>query len=139
MKEQILRRCGALLIDLFLVSLIYSLAINIIPMVSEGSQVGSAGLWSLQGFIAAFYFIGCDFLNKRESPGKDIMHLRTVDYNGAFPGNKVILSRTLLKLISIALLPFAVIVYLWNFREFVLHDYLTGTSVRLVHGCGVSG
>ncbi|MFZ9031211.1 MAG: RDD family protein [Robiginitalea sp.] len=137
MKEHSIRRMGAFIIDMLLISVAYTGLMLLIP-VEQMSQDwilrGRSFEWSfdLFGFLTAFYFVGSDLLNKGESPGKDILHLRTVRRaDGSVPGYGRSLARTLLKLISICILPVAAFLYLWQGRGFTLQDYLVKTRVIL--------
>ena len=89
------------------------------------------GSFDLYGFMTAVYFVGSDLLNKGESPGKDILGLRTVSLgDGAELSYERSLGRTLLKLLSIWMLPVAAFLYVWKSRGFTLQDFLVGTTVR---------
>ena len=136
MKGYGLKRIAAFLIDLFLVGIAYTVILNLIPQqqlthnwIWNGNSFG----WSfdLFGFMTAVYFVGSDLLNKGESPGKDILHLKTVSLeDGAELSYQRSLARTLLKLISIWMLPVAAFLYVWKGREFTLQDFLAESTVR---------
>jgi hypothetical protein len=136
MKGYSFQRIGAFLIDMFLIGIAYTVAVNLIPQgqlshdwILSGRPLG----WSfdLFGFLTAVYFVGSDLINKGESPGKDILHLRTVGLeDGAELDYQRSLARTLLKLVSIWMLPVAAFLYVWKGREFTLQDFLIGTTVQ---------
>lgn len=135
MDKAAIRRSAAFLLDMVLISILYTGVINFIPETIFTQQVnlGSRSLtWSfdLYGFLTAAYFIGCDLGNRGESLGKDIFHLKTVRQDGAALDYQMSLARTLLKLISISMLPFAALLYVWKGREFTLQDFLVGSRVR---------
>ena len=128
------RRIGALLIDFLLISVVYTIAINAVPedflwtdrIVIKGEMGLSVDLY---GLVLGLYFIGCDLLNQGESLGKDILGLRTVGRDGQPLSKRVVLVRTLIKLLSIGMLPLTLILFLCKGRGFTLQDYLTRSSV----------
>lgn len=129
------RRMGALVIDFLLISVVYTIAINAVPedflwtdRIGIKAEMGLSV--DLYGLVLVFYFIGCDLLNKGESLGKDILGLRTVGRDGQPLSKRVVLVRTLIKLLSIGMLPLTLIPFLWKGRGFTLQDYLTGSSVQ---------
>ena len=136
MKGYNLQRIGAFLIDMLLVGIAYTVVLNLIPqdqLNHEWIWKGRSFGWSfdLFGLLTAVYFVGTALLNKGESPGKDILHLRTVTLeDGAEPDYQRSLARTLIKLISIWMLPVAAFLYLWKGREFTLQDFMVKTTVR---------
>ena len=142
MKGVSFQRIGAFLIDMFLIGIGYTVAVNLIP----GAQLNHDWIWSgrpfgwsfdLFGFLTAVYFVGSDLINKGESPGKDILHLRTVGLeDGAGLDYQRSLARTLLKLVSIWMLPVAAFLYVWKGREFTLQDFLVQTTVLPVKKLG---
>jgi uncharacterized RDD family membrane protein YckC len=135
MDKTLARRIVALLIDLLLISVVYTIAINVVP---EGPPVVDSihNGWSipwpgyLYAVVLGIYYVGCDLINRGESLGKDMMRLRTTDPKGERLKPRAALVRTFLKLISIGMLPIALILFLWKSRGFTLQDYLTGTSVK---------
>lgn len=136
MKEVTIRRGLAFLLDMLLVTIAYNLVINLIPETGMHKEWVWAGLtfkgaFDLYGFLTVAYFAGCDLLNRGESLGKDIWHLKTRRPDGGQQDYGKSLLRTLLKMISIWMLPVAVFLFLWKGRGFTLQDYLTGTEVRL--------
>lgn len=135
MKEVTMRRGLAFLLDMLLVGIAYTLAVNLIPEIASRQEWVWAGRTfegaiDLYGLVTLGYFAACDLLNGGESLGKDIWHLRTTGPEGQRPDYRLSLVRTLLKMISIGMLPLAVILFLWKGRHFTLQDYLTGTDVR---------
>ena len=138
MKRDVLfRRVGALLIDLLIISAAYSLGIHLLPeLFPEASR-----MWEgmplrpgtvVYGLLVAGYFLGCDLANNGESPGKDILGLRTVGRDGNPPGLRTSLVRSLLKSLSVGLLPASALAFLWKGRGWTLQDALTGTSVERI-------
>jgi len=142
MKGYDLLRIGAFLIDMFLIGIAYTVVVNLIPQGQLSHDLvwnGRSFEWSfdLFGFLTAAYFVGSDLLNKGESPGKDILQLKTIGLeDGAELGYQQSLARTLIKLISIWMLPVAAFLYLWKGREFTLQDFLLQTTVRPVKKLG---
>jgi uncharacterized RDD family membrane protein YckC len=135
MKERIFRRGIAFLLDLLLISLVFTLLYNFLPMdwLAGEQAVGTREFrWriDLYGIAMAGYFLGLGLLMRGGSLGKEIMHLRTVMADGSVPTRSLSLARTLLKLISIGVLPFALIAYVWDGKETTLQDYLSGTRVE---------
>lgn len=132
-----IRRIGAFLIDLLLISVAYTILFNLIPeihMIREWlcRDCPFGVSFGLFGIMTAVYFLGSDLLNKGESPGKDMLRLRTVSAKeGSQLGYQRSLVRTLLKLVSIWMLPLAAFLYLWKGRGFTLQDYLVKTRVIL--------
>lgn len=129
------RRMWALLIDFLLISVVYTIVINAVPedflWTDRIGIKGEMGLSvDLYGLVLVFYFMGCDLLNKGESLGKDILGLWTVGRDGQSLSRGVSLVRTLIKLLSLGMLPLTLILYLWKGRGFTLQDYLTGSSVQ---------
>jgi uncharacterized RDD family membrane protein YckC len=143
MKDRIFRRGMAFLLDLLLISLVFTLLYNFIPLewLKGEYMVGSREFrWGidLYGAVSAGYFLGSGLLMRGGSPGKDIMHLRTVKADGSALTRSLSLARTLLKLISIALLPLALIAYLWDGKETTLQDYLSGSRVERNRPVGIA-
>ncbi len=137
MKGYGFHRMGAFLIDMFLIGIAYTLVLNLIPeehltqdLVWNGRSFG----WSfdLYGILTAAYFVGSDLLNRGASPGKDILRLQTVRVDGTPLSYPQSLARSLLKLISIWMLPVAAFLYVWKGKAFTLQDYLLQTEVRPV-------
>lgn len=134
MNEQNLRRCSALLIDLFLISIVYSVLINIFPDPLIPDQ-GEGIQWSFalipDGFVLVSlgYFIGCDFLNRGESLGKDITGLQTRSLDGRVLDLRRRVYRTLLKWVSLIVWPLAFLLYFWKEKGFTLQDYVVKTKV----------
>jgi uncharacterized RDD family membrane protein YckC len=139
MDEHNLRRGAALIIDFFLISTAYMVLANMVPdpMLRTGTAVHP---WSLSVapdwyfLVCAAYFLGCDLFNKGESLGKDILGLRTRTAEGGTPGLPQRVLRTLLKLVSLSLLPFALLLFFWKGRGLTLQDYVTGTTVLSSRG-----
>lgn len=134
MNEQNVRRGIALFIDFFLISMIYSVLANLVPETlisheSVGIQVsfGLGADWFL--LVCFFYFFGCDLLNKGESLGKDIMGLQTKALDGRILNIRDRLYRTVLKLVSLVFLLFALLLFFWKERGLTLHDYVVKTAV----------
>jgi uncharacterized RDD family membrane protein YckC len=123
---------------MFLIGIGYTAVLNLIPQGSLSHDWiwnGRSFGWSfdLFGFLTALYFVGSDLLNQGESPGKDILRLKTVSAGDGAPlSYERSLARTLLKLISIWMLPVAAFLYVWKAREFTLQDFLIGSTVRPV-------
>lgn len=139
MNEQNLRRAVALVIDFFLISIVYSILINFVPGMTLDQQVVGIQLslelgpdWFL--LITMGYFIGCDLLNQGESLGKDIMGLHTISPEDEVLDVPVRLFRTLLKGISLLALPIAILAFFWQERGLTLQDYLTGSTVCMRPG-----
>jgi len=136
MNEQNLRRCTALLIDLFLISIVYSVLINIFPDPLIHNQ-GEGIQWSFalvpDGFVLVSlgYFIGCDFLNKGESLGKDIMGLQTRSVDGGVLGVRHRCYRSLLKWVGLMAWPVAFLAYFRKENGLTLQDYVVKTTVIL--------
>ncbi|MEJ2584491.1 MAG: RDD family protein [Robiginitalea sp.] len=138
MRRDNIKRIGAFLIDMLLIGIAYTVASNVLPwkelshdLIWDGRSIG----WSVDlfGLLNAAYFVGTGLLNKGDSPGKDILHLKTLRLeDGTELGYKQSLARTLLKLISICMLPVAAFLYVWKGREFTLQDFLIKTTVRPV-------
>ena len=130
-----IRRIGAFVIDMLLISLAYTVVLNLIPeeqLSHDWIWRGRSFGWSfdLFGFLTVVYFVGCDLFNKGESAGQDMVRLRTVSAtDGTALEYERSLARTLLKLISIWMLPVAAFLYLWKGRGFTLQDYLIQSTV----------
>jgi uncharacterized RDD family membrane protein YckC len=87
MKERIFRRGIAFLLDLLLISLVFTLLYNFLPMdwLAGEQAVGTREFrWriDLYGIAMAGYFLGLGLLMRGGSLGKEIMHLRTVMADG---------------------------------------------------------
>lgn len=128
------RRIGALLIDFFFISVLYTLFVNAIPKtfmetkwIWDGNGPSLATL--LYGLILVLYFLGCDLFNKGDSFGKDIVGLRTLGPGGEplCPRNRV--ARTSLKLIGIGMLPVTLLFFIWKGKGFTLQDHVLGSKV----------
>jgi len=137
MNEQNLRRCAAVAIDFFLISIVYSVLVNVLPDTLISHREGGIE-WSFtlvpDGFVLVSlgYFIGCDFLNRGESLGKDIMGLQTRSLDGRVLELRQRLCRTLLKWVSLILWPLAFLLYFWKERDFTFQDYVVKTKVTQV-------
>ena len=134
MNEQNLRRCSAVVIDFFLISIVYSVLVNVLPDTLISHQEGGIE-WSFtlvpDGFVLVSlgYFIGCDFLNRGESLGKDITGLQTRRVDGGDLDLRQRVSRTLLKWVSLMVWPLAFLLYFWKEKDFTLQDYIFKTKV----------
>jgi uncharacterized RDD family membrane protein YckC len=134
MNQQNLRRFAALVIDFFLISIVYSVLVNVLPDTVISHQEGSIE-WSFtlipDGFVVVSlgYFLGCDFLNSGESLGKDITGLQTRRADGRVLDLRQRLHRTLLKWVSLLVWPLAFLLYFWRERDFTLQDYVAKTKV----------
>jgi uncharacterized RDD family membrane protein YckC len=137
MNEQNLRRCAAVVIDFFLMSIVYSVLVNVLPDTLISHREGGIE-WSFtlvpEGFVLVSlgYFIGCDFLNRGESLAKDIMGLQTRSLDGKVLDLRQRISRTLLKWVSLILWPLAFLLYFWKEKDFTLQDYVVKTKVTQV-------
>lgn len=134
MNEQNLRRCTAVVIDFFLISIVYSVVVNVLPDTLISHQEGGIA-WSFtlvpDGFVLVSlgYFLGCDFLNRGESAGKDITGLQTRSLDGRVLDLRRRVSRTLLKWVSLIVWPLAFLLYFWKAKDFTLQDYVVKTKV----------
>lgn len=134
MNEQNLRRYAAVVIDFFLISIVYSVLVNILPDTLVSLQEGGIQ-WSFElvpdGFVLVSlgYFIGCDFLNRGESLGKDIIGLQTRSLDGSVLNMRLRVCRTLLKWVSLTVWPLAFLLYFWKEKDFTLQDYIVKTKV----------
>jgi len=137
MNEQNLRRYAAVVIDFFLISIVYSVLVNVLPDTLISHQEGGIE-WSFtlvpDGFVLASlgYFIGCDFLNRGESLGKDITGLQTRRVDGGDLDLRRRVCRTLLKWVSLMVWPLAFLLYFWKEKDFTLQDYIVNTKVTRV-------
>ena len=134
MNEQNWRRFAAVLIDFFLISVVYSVLMNLIPEAFMHREVSGLQLsfalapdWFL--LVSFTYFIGCDLLNKGESLGKDIMGLQTKSTQGRVLDMQNRLQRTLLKMVSLALWPVALFIYFREAYGLTLQDYVVKSTV----------
>ena len=137
MNEQNLRRYAAVVIDFFLISIVYSVLVNVLPDTLISHQEGGIE-WSFtlvpDGFVLVSlgYFIGCDFLNRGESLGKDITGLQTRRLDGGDLDLRRRVCRTLLKWVSLMVWPLAFLLYFWREKDFTLQDYILKTKVTRV-------
>ncbi len=137
MNEQNLRRCSAVVIDFFLISIVYSVLVNVLPDTLISHQEGGIE-WRFSlvpdGFVlvSLCYFIGCDFLNRGESLGKDITGLQTRRVDGGDLDLRRRVCRTLLKWVSLMVWPLAFLLYFWKEKDFTLQDYIVNTKVTRV-------
>ena len=137
MNEQNLRRSAAVVIDFFLISILYSVLVNVLPDTLISHQEGAIE-WSFSlvpdGFVLVSlgYFIGCDFLNRGESLGKDITGLQTRRVDGGDLDLRQRVSRTLLKWVGLMVWPLAFLLYFWKEKDFTLQDYILKTKVTRV-------
>jgi uncharacterized RDD family membrane protein YckC len=81
--------------------------------------------------VSFAYFIGCDLLNQGESLGKDIMGLKTTGPEGKVLDLQNRLYRTLLKMVSLALWPVALLVYFRKASGLTLQDYVVQSTVAI--------
>ena len=139
MNERNLRRCAALVIDFFLISIVYSVLINIVPESLPPHQGGDFQ-WSFAlipdsfALVSLGYFIGCDFLNRGESLGKDILRLQTRSVDGGVLDLRQRGYRTLLKWVSLMVWPLAFFAFFWKEKGLTLQDYFVKSSVTLARG-----
>ena len=137
MNEQNLRRYAAVVIDFFLISIVYSVLVNVLPDTLISHQEGGIE-WSFtlvpDGFVlvSLSYFIGCDFLNRGESLGKDITGLQTRRVDGGDLDLRRRVCRTLLKWVGLMVWPLAFLLYFWKEKDFTLQDYVVKTKVTRV-------
>ncbi len=137
MNEQNLRRYAAVVIDFFLISILYSVLVNVLPDTLISHQEGGIE-WSFtlvpDGFVLVSlgYFIGCDFLNRGESLGKDISGLQTRRLDGGDLDLRRRVCRTLLKWVGLMVWPLAFLLYFWKEKDFTLQDYIVKTKVTRV-------
>ena len=133
MNEQNLRRYAAVVIDFFLISIVYSVLVNVLPTLVSHREVGIQWSFTLvpDGFVllSLGYFIGCDFLNRGESLGKDIIGLQTRGLDGSVLDMRGRVCRTLLKWVSLMVWPLAFLLYFWRKKDFTLQDYIAKTKV----------
>lgn len=128
-----LNRIGALLIDLILISLAYTLIYNFIPKEWLSVSLSANYGFSLErilyygSFLA--YFLLFDFTNGGDSPGKEILKLSTRGAGGKKLGPAQAVKRSLLKLASLIILPVSALLYLFGEGEFSLHDAYLKTGV----------
>ena len=134
MNEQNLRRYAAVVIDFFLISIVYSVLVNVLPDTLRSHQEGGIE-WSFtlvpDGFVLVSlgYFIGCDFLNRGESLGKDITGLQTRRVDGGDLDLRRRVCRTLLKWVGLMVWPLVFLLYFWKEKDFTLQDYIDKTKV----------
>ena len=135
MNEQIQRRFAALVIDFFLISIVYSVLLNLL---SENlMQFRTTGLelnFAMspdEFFLLSFlYFVGCDLCNGGNSLGKDIFGLETRTIDGAIPGIRSRVYRTVFKMMSLVFWPLALFFFFWKERYLTLQDYMVGSVVK---------
>ena len=138
--EPVLRRSVAFLSDQLLISVLFTAATAFLPD-SPPVQWPAAGIGFpveavLYGVLTAAYFFSADLLNRGNSPGKEILRLRTLGPDGNPPPLSVCLMRTVLKLVSISVLPVSIAVYVWKGRQVTLQDRLCHTSLELINPDG---
>lgn len=134
MNERNLRRFAALLTDFFLISIVYSVLMNILPdawLNPSGGGLPWSFAWMSEGFVLVSlgYFVGCDMLNMGESLGKDIMGLQTRGVDGGRLDLRSRFVRTLLKGLSLILWPLAFLAFFWKEKGLTLQDYVLKSSV----------
>lgn len=139
MNEQNLRRFAALFIDFFLISIVYSVVLNVLPetlMQFKTTGVQLNLVMSLDDFLllSFMYFVACDFFNKGDSLGKDICGLQTRLINGTLPGIRTRVYRSLFKMVSLLFWPVAMLVFFWKERFQTLQDYMVGSVVQSPEG-----
>ena len=133
MKTAKMNRIGALLIDLILISLGYTLIFNFIP--KEWLSPTQLYGWGFEPDIMLYYgtflvyFLLFDFTNSGDSPGKEILRLQTLDISRQRLERKRAVKRTLLKLVSLIIFPVSALLYLFGDGEFSLHDTYLKTGV----------
>ena len=124
-------RIGAFIIDMIIVSLIASFIESMFSIFDESSVIELFGfsfklVYSLSIPFYLSYFILFDLLNDGKSIGKMVFGIKVVfiDYKEVQLGT--LLKRTILKTLSIIILPISVLMFVLN-KRFTFHDYYTNT------------
>lgn len=84
---------------------------------------------SFQYMLYLPYFLVFDLLNRGNSPGKQIIGLHVCNKDGEFIDSLRAVLRTMVKTISISVLPLSMIIFLL-FNGYTLHDALLSTKVE---------
>jgi len=133
MSQIQVKRCWAFLIDVIVVSLGISAIKTALsgfvspPFLDEISfQLGGTSLLSLGSML--LYFLVFDLIREGKTLGKKLCANQVVFEHSDVPSLGLRIKRTLWKIVSIALLPVALLLYVFKHR-FTLQDYFCKSYV----------
>ena len=127
MQHVHVRRSLAFLIDLVVVSIVASILGNVFPIIAfklvdfdvfgQQFRIGIAFVF----IIWFFYLMVFDVINNGQTIGKWILQLAAVTKNHEIPPVKTRITRSLLKTLSIIILPIAVLLFLFG-KSYTIHE-----------------
>lgn len=125
------RRTGAFFVDIVLLGIIVTFLESIIEPLNKGVSYSMLGIRLNIRFGVTFllyisYFLAFDILNRGNTLGKIIFGIKVVYNDNTTPEHKHRLKRTLLKIVSIIVLPVSILLFFLN-DSFTIHDHYTKT------------
>lgn len=127
------KRILAFIIDMIIVSIITSALQSMLSNIFQPKEYLFIGMSikTTHGFSLVFYliyFFVFDFLNQGKTLGKILFRNQVIFPDNRKPSIINLMTRTVLKIVSILILPIAILLYLFNNR-FTLQDHFTKTTV----------
>jgi len=126
------RRIGAFIVDAMLIGLLSTFAENILSLFNEKINFTAFGITFNYTFCFSilfyvFYFLLFDLLNNGATFGKMIFKIKVVFYNNNELPKRIHLKRSLLRILSIIILPVAVLLFFLN-SCFTIQDHFCQTK-----------
>jgi len=131
MKSTQQRRIGAFIIDVFIVSVFVTLTENMLSSVIEAKSFALFGIQfdlriGTSFLLYVCYFIIFDLINNGITAGKLIFGIKVVHEDETQISKGVRVKRSLLKIISIIILPLSILLFLFS-DYFTIQDYYSRT------------
>lgn len=127
------KRTLAFIIDMSIISMVFSFVQNFIPLIVEIKeyQVGVFSILIKISFIFVFYFLylfAFDFAKEGKTVGKILFNILVVsDITKNVPKWKTLLMRSTYKVLSILILPISILLF-YFFNGFTLQDKFCDTK-----------
>ncbi len=125
------RRIGAFLIDVIIISILVTIMENMLSYIFETKNFELLGIRfhlriGTSIFFYMCYFIIFDLLNNGSTLGKLLFGIKVVQEDETEISKKTSIKRTLLKVVSIMILPLAILLFLFS-DYFTIQDYYSCT------------
>lgn len=127
------RRIGAFILDALIIGIFSTFAENIISLFTEKFSFNALGLtfyytFSVSILFYVFYFLLFDQFNSGVTFGKMVFKIKVVFYNNNELPKRIHMKRSLLKILSIIILPVAVLLFFLN-SCFTIQDHFCQTKI----------
>lgn len=131
MKSTQQRRIGAFIIDTLVIGILVSLVESLFPFLYEAKTTSIFGISVTYRFGASFlfyvcYFILFDLANEGNTIGKLLFKIKVISEDEAEITKGKRMVRSLLKLVSIIVLPIAILLFLFK-DYFSMQEHYTNT------------